>query len=217
MRRGAFRALTEIWPCTYRTYRCNLSNDNARVNLDGNELARMVNEMRQGEYLLIDGKQVAVIVDDTMVEAFINNTNANGGTWQSDIFLLPMTAPSFSGDEYSPAGKVTFLDFFDYNAPGAAADVIRGLQAMGRPQGEARVSTDGRWLIVNEPGTRGCYDMQMWTRPRLICRAPFLAVKFEDVRYTKRFQERSADPGSPYFKNGGSYSLLGQTFTSPLS
>jgi hypothetical protein len=30
-RRGAFRALTEVWPCTYRTYRCSVVGD-ARVS-----------------------------------------------------------------------------------------------------------------------------------------------------------------------------------------
>jgi hypothetical protein len=35
-RRGFFRALTEVWPCTYRTYRCKVdAADGARVNLDG--------------------------------------------------------------------------------------------------------------------------------------------------------------------------------------
>lgn len=213
MRRGAFRALTEIWPCTYRTYRCNLDgNTQARVNLDGNAMANMVVEMRQGEYLLIDGVQVPVILDDCLSETFINNTLAGGGLWTSDIYLVPINGAAFAGDEYAPAGKITFLDFFDFRAPGAAQDIISG---MGW-QGFARVSNDGRYLILTEPPTRGCFEIQLWTRPRLINRAPFLSVKFEDVRYQKRFQERSFDPASPYFKNGGSYSLLGQTFSSPI-
>lgn len=214
MRRGAFRALTEIWPCTYRTYRCNLTENNAaRVNLDGNAMANMVVEMRKGEYLLIDGIEVPVIIDDCQPETFVNNASAGGGTWTSDIYLVPLKGSAFSGDEYSPSGQITFLDFFDYNAPGAAADVITGLGV----QSTAQVSRDGRYLIIKEPPTRGCYDIQIWTRPRLINRAPFLSVKFEDVRYQKRFQERGFTPGGPYTLNGGSYSLLGQTFTSPLS
>jgi len=212
MRRGAFRALTEIWPCTYRTYRCTLTNDNARVNLDGNEMARTVNEMRQGEYLLIDGVQVPVIVDDTEPETFVNNATAGGGTWQSDIYLVPLAGSAFSGDEYSPAGQITFLDYFDFRAPGAAQDVINGLQI----QATASVSADGRFLVIKEPPTRGCYDIQIWTKVRLINRAPFLSAKFEDVRYQKRFQERSPVPGNTYNLNGGSYSLLGQTFSSPI-
>lgn len=213
MRRGAFRALTEIWPCTYRTYRCNLASDGAaRVNLDGNAMANMVVEMRQNEYLLIDGRQVPVVIDDCQPETFVNNATPGGGLWTSDIYLIPVRGAAFSGDEYSPSGQITFLDFFDYNAPGAAADVIQGLGV----QSTAQVSRDGRYLIIKEPPTRGCYEIQIWTRPRLILRAPFLAVKFEDVRYQKRFQERGFTPGGPYTLNGGSYSLAGQQFVSPL-
>jgi hypothetical protein len=126
---------------------------------------------------------------------------------------VPLKGSAFAGDEYSPSGQITFLDFFDYNSPGAAQDVITGLGV----QSTAQVSRDGRYLIIKEPPTRGCYDIQIWTRPRLINRAPFLSVKFEDVRYTKRFQERGFTPGGPYTLNGGSYQLLGQTFASPLA
>lgn len=214
MRRGAFRALTEIWPCTYRTYRCNLTeNDQARVNLDGNAMAQMVVDMRNGEYLLIDGVQVPVIIDDCQPETFVNNTLPGGGLWTSDIYLVPLRGSAFAGDEYSPAGQITFLDFFDFNAPGAARDVISGLGI----QATAQVTNDGRYLILKEPPTRGCYDIQIWTKPRLINRAPFLSVKFEDVRYQKRFNERGFTPGGPYTLNGGSYSLAGQTFVSPIA
>ena len=214
MRRGAFRALTEIWPCTYRTYRCNLGeNDQARVNLDGNAMANMVVEMRRGEYLLIDGVQVPVIIDDCQPEVFVNNATAGGGTWTSDIYLVPLRGAAFAGDEYAPAGQITFLDFFDFTAPGAAQDVITGLGV----QATAQVSRDGRYLILKEPPTRGCYDIQIWTKPRLINRAPFLSVKFEDVQYQKRFNERGFTPGGPYTLNGGSYQLLGQQFSSPLA
>lgn len=213
MRRGAFRALTEIWPCTYRTYRCQVANPRGEVVLDGNRMSEMVVEMRQGEYLLIDGVQVPVIIDDCQPETFVNNVTPGGGTWTSDIYLVPLRGSAFAGDEYSPSGQITFLDFFDFNAPGAARDVIQGLGV----QGTAQVTNDGRYLILKEPPTRGCYDIQIWTRPRLICRAPFLAVKFEDVRYQKRFNERGFTPGGPYTLNGGSYQLLGQTFVSPLA
>lgn len=214
-RRGAFRALTEVWPCTYRTYRCHTAapNSDAQVVLDGNAMAEQVIQMRQGEYLLIDGEQVPFIVDDCMAETFINNASAGGGLWQSDLYLVPLSASAFAGDEYSPSGQITFLDFYDFNAAGAANDVIQGLGI----QASAQVSRDGRYLILKEPPTRGCYDIQIWTKPRLICRAPFLAAKFEDIRYQKRFQERSPIPGSTYNLNGGSYSLAGQSFSSPVS
>lgn len=214
MRRGFFRALTEVWPCTYRTYRCNLDgNTQARVNLDGNAMAEQVIAMRKGEYLLIDGVQVPVILDEYLGEGFINNALPGGGLWESSCYLVPLRSPAFPGDEYGPAGQITYLDYFDFTAPGAAQDIIT---AMGW-QGFARVSADRRHLVLTEPPTRGCFEIQIWKRPRLICRAPFLAIKFEDVQYQKRFQERSFVPGSPYNFNGGTYSLAGQQFESPIA
>jgi hypothetical protein len=214
-RRGLFRALTEVWPCTYRTYRCHTGDPNGKsqIVLDGNAMAQQVIDMRKGAYLLIDGVEVPFIIDDCMPETFLNNATAGGGLWTSDLYLVPLRSPAFIGDEYSPAGQITFLDFFDFKAPGAAQDIITGMQW----QSHARVSNDGRYLILTEPPTRGCFEIQIWQRPRLICRAPFLAAKFEDLRYQKRFNERSPFPGNPYNLNGGNYSLLGQTFSSPVS
>jgi hypothetical protein len=209
MKRGAFRALTEIWPCTYRTYRCDLTgNENARVNLDGNAMAEMVVEMRNGEYLYIDGKKVPVIIDDCQSEVFVNNALVGGGLWESDIYLVPLRSPAFT----DTGGLITYLEYFDYRAPGAAQDIINqaGWQAY------AKLSSDGRYLVINEPPTRGCFQIQMWTRPRLIVRAPFLAARFTDVRYQKRYNERSPFPGNPYNLNGGTYSFEGQVVgTSP--
>ncbi len=213
-RRGLFRALTEVWPCTYRTYRCKVDDaGGARVNLDGNAMAQQVIDMRQGEYLLIDGVQVPFIIDDSLAETFVSNATAGGGLWTSDLYLVPLRSPAFAGDEYGPAGQITYLDFFDFQAPGAAQDIISGMQW----QAFARVSPDGRYLILTEPPTRGCFEIQLWRRPRLICRAPFLAAKFEDTRYQKRLNERSPFPGNAYNLNAGNYSLAGQTFSSPVS
>lgn len=210
MRRGAFRALTEIWPCTYRTYRCDLSgNDQARVNLDGSAMAEMVVEMRNGEFLYIDGKKVPVILDDCLGETFINNSLAGGGLWESDIYLVPLRSPVFSDTD----GMITYMDYFDYGAPGAAGEIINaaGWGAF------ARLSSDRRFLVLTEPPTRGCFQVQLFTRPRLIVRAPFLAARFTDVRYQKRYNERSPFPGNAYNLNGGTYSFAGQTVNAPLA
>jgi hypothetical protein len=157
--------------------------------------------------------EVPFIIDDCQNETFVNNTLPGGGLNQSDSYLMPLASPAFIGDEYGPAGQITYLDFFDFTAPGAAQDIIT---AMGW-QGYARVSSDKRHLVLTEPPTRGCFEIQIWKRPRLICRAPFLAVKFEDVRYQKRFNERSPFPGNVYNVNGGNYSLAGQQLSSPLA
>jgi hypothetical protein len=175
-------------------------------------MAQQVIDMRKGEYLLIDGKEVPFIIDDCLGETFINNALPGGGLWESDIYLVPLTASGWAGDAYGPPGKITYLDYFDYAAPGAAQDII---EAAGW-QSFAKLSTDRRYLVITEPPTRGCFQIQLWTRPRLIVRAPFLAARFTDVRYQKRYNERSPFPGNAYNLDGGSYSLAGQAFSSPF-
>jgi len=41
-------------------------------------------------------------------------------------------------------------------------------------------------------------------RPRLILLTPFLAARFQNLRYTYSIHEREWDPASSYFVNGGS-------------
>lgn len=207
-KRGFFRALTEVWACTYRTYRCDLTaNPEARVNLDGNAMTQQVLDMRNNSYLLIDDVRVPFIPDDALPEDFVNNSLAGGGLWESDLYLVPLRASSFVGDEYGPAGQITYINNFDYGAPGAAESII---SAAGW-QSYARVTNDKRFLLLNEPPTNGCFQLQVYTRPRIICRAPFLGIRFPDVRFQKRFNERSPFPGNPYNIGGGAYSFAGQT------
>jgi len=210
MKRGLFRALTEIWPCTYRTYRCYTAapNDDAQIVLDGNAMAELVVDMRKKQYLLIDGKQIPVIIDDCLSELFINNALPGGGLWESDFYLLPMNSPAFTDTD----GMITYMEYFDYRAPGAAQDIVKSANL----QWYSQISTDGRYLILNETPTYGCFNVSAWQRPRLIDRAPFLSAKFNNARYQKMFNERSPFPGNPYNLNGGVYSFYGQTFnTSP--
>jgi hypothetical protein len=209
MKRGLFRALTQLWPCTYRTYRCHTpGSTNTQVVLDGSAMAQDVVDMRNGQYLLIDGKKIPVLLDDCLSETFINNVTAGGGLNESDFYLIPMSSPAFSDTN----GQITYIENFDYRAPGAAQSIINDAKI----QSYGQVSNDGRYLILNESPTYGCFVTSLWTRPRLIVRAPFLAAKFNDARYQKRYNERSPFPGNAYNLDGGNYSFTGQTtYSSP--
>lgn len=192
MRYGLFRALTSIWPCVYDTYRCVTAapGDNATVFVDGREQERMRQEMRAGMFLLIDDERVPVIIDDSIPESIIN------GSAQSDLYFVPLTV---NGE---PA---TYLDYFDFRGPEGAQTII---SEMG-PAGAASyaVSPDGRFLFHFLPPTYWCTQVAVVTYKRLILRAPFLAAKWTDMRYTFTQHEREYDPNDPYyFVNGGVYS-----------
>lgn len=190
MRYGLFRALTGIWPCVMDTYRCQPVGSSSDVVIDGREQARLTEEMRQGNYLLIDGERVPVILDDSIPE-----TIPAAGTGQSDLYFIPLTV---NGE---PA---TFIDYFDFRGPEGAQSVLSELGPMGAAH--YAVSPDGRYLFHFLPPTYWCIQVAVVTYKRLILRAPFLAAKWTDVRYTYTIHEREYNPDDPYyFVNGGVY------------
>lgn len=192
MRFGLFRALTEIWPCVYETYRCTTAapNSDARVVIDGREQERMRADMRARRYLLIDDEEVPVIVDDSVPE-----TIPVAGQGQSDLYWVPLTV---NGE---PA---LYCDYFDFRGPEGSQSILNELGPLG--QSSYAISPDGRYLYHFLPPTYWCLQVAVVTYKRLILRAPFLAAKFTDMRYTFTVHEREWDPNATYyFYNGGQY------------
>jgi len=187
MRYGAFWAMTQIWPCIYATSACN-SGAVASVVRSSSllEQTELRDRMRNGRYLLIEGKEYPVIIDDAIAE-----TAAAGGTvgtYQSDVWFLPLKAngqPSL------------FWEYFDMNAEAVSA---AGTMA---PQGYFSTLSDGRFLLVRLSPTHTCVQVEIIERPRLILALPFLAARFQNLRYTITVHERDAFPDEPYFVNGG--------------
>ena len=191
-RYGLFRALTEIWPCVYQTYRCTTAapNDDARVVIDGREQERMRADMRARNYLLIDDEEVPFIVDTTMPE-----TIPVGATGQSDLYFVPLTV---NGE------PVLYVDHFNFRGPEGAQEIITAMGAAGAAH--YTISADGRYLFHYLPPTYYCNQISVVTYKRLILRTPFLAAKWTDLRYRFTVHEREYDPADPYyFVNGGVY------------
>ena len=187
MRYGAFWALTQIWPCIYATSACN-SGAVASVVRSSSllEQTEMRDRMRNGRYLLIEGKEYKIIIDDAIAE-----TPAAGGTvgtYQSDLYFVPLKANG------QPA---LFWEYFDMNA-----EAIGAANKMA-PQGYFSTLSDGRFLLVRLSPTHTCVQVEIIERPRLILALPFLAARFQNLRYTITVHERDAFPDEPYFANGG--------------
>jgi hypothetical protein len=137
--------------------------------------------------LPIEGKEYEVVVDDTITETIA----AGGvvGTYQSDVYMLPLTVngqPSL------------FWEYFDMNAEAVAA------ASRMAPGGFFDVMDNGRFLFTRLAPTHTCVQVEIIERPRLILLTPFLAARFQNLRYTYSIHEREWDPASPYFVNGGS-------------
>jgi hypothetical protein len=204
MRYQKFLALTQVWPCAYDTYRCFVTPPVAAsvvVDTSGSDQQAMRQAMRQGHYLLIDGKQVPVIIDTTMSEL-----NIGSGDFQSDTYLLPLRSATLGG-------QLLYIDYFNYRGEFGMQAIIAQLG----PQDEYRVSPDGRFAIFFMGGTAFCKQVMIRTRKRLILRAPFLACKFEDETYAVYAHEREYQPGTSFFEDGGLTSFSGTSFYSSPS
>lgn len=196
-----FWEASEVWPWASRqpnviaTATIGTGSTNF---VDGGEMYAMQNEMRgdlgtyTGQYLLIDGERVEVVIDEAIPE-----TSVTGGRFRAPMYFVPMTV---KGNR--PA---TYMEHFDY----------RGMERRGAIEasrflsgGEfAFLSDDGRFLWLREPPTRGCAEMQAETEPRLCVRTPYIAARIDNVGYAPIAHEPSWDPSSEYHRNGGKTSV----------
>ncbi len=184
MRYGAFWTLTNIWPCVYATAGCAVNTVIRTQSLE--EATQMRDEMRQGRYLLIEGKRYEVVIDDMIAE-----TVAAGGvvgTYQSNVYFVPLTA---NGQ------PTTFWEYFPFDAQATAA------AAQMAPAGYFQSLMNGRFLQSRLSPTHTCVQVEIVERPRLILLTPFLAAKFTNLRYTISIHERDAFPDEVYFADGG--------------
>lgn len=185
MREELFYEITAVWPCSYLTYRCLVQNGVA--NLDVGDAITMRDEMRQGNYLVIDGQRVNVVIDDAITTA-----NVTGG-YTSDIKILPLTV---QGNK-----AVLFWEYFAWNGPNAAlaANTLAAAPLMGN-----YYWTDGgQYMWHLKPPVNWCVQWISVMEPRLILLTPHLAADIQNVGYAPLMNVRGAFSTDPYFVDGG--------------
>lgn len=186
MRPELFYQITEFWPCAYATYRCGeIFTDAGDIRqVDGMRISEMRDAMRNGNYLLIDGVQVEVILDDAIPET---ETVANT-TYSSDVYLLPLTVVGGT--------LATYFEAMNYDAA-----VMEALALAG--QGAYYTTDGGRFLWVRKPVNNFCIQALAKIEPRLIVETPHLAARLIDLRYSPTFRLPTAYPGEDGYYNGG--------------
>jgi len=185
-----FYELTEIWPIAYHTYRNVITTSPATQTLfnDGLAISTMRDTMRgnmddmSGQYLLIDGEKVQVILDEAITETVLA-----GESFTSSIYFIPLTVLGGT--------PVTYLEYFDQNLSYEFAQQFA--------PGSYQVVDGGRFLLHKKPPTNWCVQMLGKTEPRLVLRTPFLAARLTTVKYTPVAHERSSFTDSSYFTDGG--------------
>lgn len=185
-----FRQLTDRWPCVYASARCNATANDVSNNVDGMVMKRMSDEMYNGNYLMIDGQRIPVIIDDCIPEES-NTTNGDldSTEFASDIYLLPFTVRG--------GQNVLYMEYFDYSAPNGVMQAIT----------DGRVAnsywTDGGRFLWTTRRTDWCLVWKARIQPRLRLLCPHLAGVLQNVKYAPIQHLRQPLPTQGYFANGG--------------
>lgn len=178
-----FRAIVDAWACVYATYRCQSSDAGTPVTRDGMAIQALRTEMYNGEYLLIDGKRVPVLLSDGItVERAANNL------YLSDIFILPI---SWNGRRL-----ITIEYFPEDNQYATEYANAFGLTNIG-------FMNNGLY-VVGQRHTGLCLEWHFGAQMRVILETPFLASRLDDVRFSYFAQTRRADPAYTWwYADGG--------------
>jgi hypothetical protein len=206
MREPLFYALTAVWPCQYNTSGCAVvtapTNGSTALSLDAESQIRLRDSMRNGKFLIVDGRQVRVITDDCIME---DNHADNGaipdGGFASDIYFVPLSAMGGSL-------QTLYWEYYDYNAG--------TMQTVGDARANFEFWSDnGVFLWHVRPPNNWCLDMIAKVEPRLILRTPQLAGRLTNVTYVPLLHTDDPLPSQDYFVNGGVVS--GRPGPSPFS
>jgi hypothetical protein len=190
MRTALFWELTDCWPCAYLTHRCtfNASTDNREIFVDGRENVRLRDSMRNGNFLLIDGVRVPVILDDNIEEdSSGDNSQIPIGCFASDMYFIPLTVRG--------GVPVTFFQFFDYRR-GTMQAVVDGRMTN-------QFWTDGGRYLWTWDTRNFCIVHEAKIEPRIVLRTPHLAGRITNVVYCPLQHPRDPQPSDPYFVDGG--------------
>lgn len=190
MRPELWFELSSVWPCRYLTDRCSNSAGTNVVSISDDTAVRMRDEMRNGMFIIINGKRYPVITDDGIYE--YNSTNVAGllpGEFKSSIYFVPLAIRG--------SFPATYWEHIDYRQIGAQ------LAALGQGARNVPFWTDnGRFLWVYRDNSY-CFDLQAKIEPRVILRTPHLAAKIQNVKYSPLVHLRDSLPASSYWANGG--------------
>jgi hypothetical protein len=208
MHPNLFYELSEVWPCAYHTTGCEgiatTTNDTTQF-IDARDNTQARDEMRgdmiamTGQFLMIDGQRVPVILDDTVTE------EASAGVFSSPIYLLPFTT----------LGRmpVLYMEYFSF--AGQPIDTAE----MFSPGGSYQVVDGGRFLLHKKPPLNNCLQITAQARTRLVLRTPHLAGRLDNVAYTTVSGGHFPDwePGDTYYTDGGKLLTTPQSYYSPTS
>lgn len=192
MRPDLWFELSSVWACRYMTNRCSAvdtSYIDAVPSYDAADGVRLRDDMRNGMYIIINGKRLPVITDDGILEhTNANNGNLAAGDYASSIYFVPLR---MRGNF-----PTTYWEYINYSVLGNALSPLPSSVT-------SRFWTEGGKLLWTYEDQSYCIKMHAKIEPRLVLRTPHLAGRIDYVRYSPMQHLREPYPDSPYFKDGG--------------
>ena len=187
MRPELWYELTNFWPIAYLTTRNVTMPTGTQLNIDGARVRDMLDDIREGMYLFLNGRRHPVILDDGIYEYdSTNSAELAAGEFASNIYIVPLT--------YLGGRNATFFEHKDYRGARRDLNVAR--------MGDDIWSDDGRFLWTSDK-VKICYDVTGYVEPRIILKTPQLAGRLDHVKYTPAQHFRSPWEDSDYFFKGG--------------
>lgn len=187
MTRDLFWIVTEIWACAYWTSRCSNFSASQVESIDAQSVIKLRDDMRNGQYLLINGKQYQVIIDQCIPE-----TALAGGAFTETIYIVLM--------RYAGRRPGVYLEYRDYDAPGGPVERARQMS-----NDKIYATNAGRYLWMWHQSNNGCVKGQAETEWRVIVEAPFLCGRLDNVKFVPRIHSRMWDPAGSFYLDGGRY------------
>lgn len=189
MRPQLFFELTRVWPIQYNT---EYLQSTTATGLDNVYLEniRMRDDMRNAQYLIINGTKYPVILDSCIPE---DNRADNAALpisgFASDIYIVPFTARG---------GTLQTLYWEYYNYKNGPMQAVADMRA-----GSFFWSDGGAFMWHLKPPNNWCINAISVTEPRLILRTPQLAGRLTDVGYVPLQHVNDVLPSQDYWVNGG--------------
>lgn len=189
MRPELWYELTEVWPTAYLTTR-NIVLPAGNTNfMDATRLNDMRDQMREGEFLWVNGRRHDVVLDTGIFENNnANNQNLAAGQFASNIYLVPLT--------YLGGRPGTYIEHMDYRNIRGEVNAANGNVATNN------WTDDGRFRWVTEQ-LKFCYTISGSVEPRVILKVPQLAGRLNNVMYVPTQHFRDWNQDSNYFYKGG--------------
>jgi hypothetical protein len=186
-----WRELTEFFPCMYMTNRCSspITPGDANIVINAPDNVTMMDRLRDGMYLPLNGRLVQVWLDDgiTELDADTNPDDLGGADepdYASTIYFLPL---AIRGN--FPA---TYVEYVDYRSSEA-------LREIGLMNGRNDFWSDDGVFSWTLEQVKWCYQLHAKVEPRVVLRVPQLAGKIINVGYSPRRKVRSPYPGDPTY------------------